>query len=198
MSLHPDYGNLMEETKLEITRDPERGYRLNAVQWFDLPLEQVFSFFSDAMELERITPAFLQFKVLTAGPIKIEQGTLLDYRLKLHGIPIKWRTEICVWEPPFRFVDQQLRGPYHRWYHEHTFEEIDGKTRVLDDVHYIPRGGSLIHNFLVKPDLEKIFRFRQDRLREIFNEKKARLSRSGVGTHGFVDPASQSPQPVTS
>jgi ligand-binding SRPBCC domain-containing protein len=181
----------MQETSITISPDAKAGYRLKAVQWFDLPLEQVFSFFSDAMELERITPGFLQFKVLTPPPINIQEGTLLDYRLKLHGIPIKWRTEICVWEPPFRFVDQQLRGPYRRWYHEHQFEEIDGKTRVLDDVHYIPRGGSLIHNFLVKPDLEKIFGFRQDRLREIFDEKKARLSRSDAAIHRLMDPETQ-------
>ena len=177
----------MLETTLEITRDPKQGYRLNAVQWFDLPIDQVFSFFSDARELERITPGFLHFKVLTPGPIDIQQGTLIDYRLKLHGIPIKWRTEICDWEPPFRFVDQQLRGPYRRWHHEHTFEEIDGKTKVSDNVHYIPRGGSLIHKFLVKPDLEKIFRFRQDRLREIFNEKKARRAPSSQATRRMLD-----------
>lgn len=177
----------MLETTLEITRDPKQGYRLNAVQWFDLPIDQVFSFFSDARELERITPGFLQFKVLTPGPIDIQQGTLIDYRLKLHGIPVKWRTEICDWEPPFRFVDQQLRGPYWRWHHEHTFEEIDGKTKVSDNVHYIPRGGLLIHKFLVKPDLEKIFRFRQDRLREIFNEKKARRAPSSQATRRMLD-----------
>ena len=188
----------MQDTTLEITRDPQKGYRLKAVQWFDLPLEQVFEFFSDAMELEKITPEFLKFKVLTPQPISIEQGTLLDYRLKLHGIPIKWRTEISVWEPPFRFVDQQLRGPYHRWHHEHRFEEIDGKTRVSDDVHYIPRGGALIHRFLVKPDLEKIFGFRQDRLREIFDDKKARLSRSGDATHRLLNPEHSQAEPSAS
>lgn len=177
----------MLETTLQFSRDPDKGYRLNAVQWFDLPLDQVFPFFADAMELERITPEFLNFKVLTPKPINIQEGTLIDYRLKLHGIPIKWRTEICVWEAPYRFVDQQLRGPYKRWYHEHTFEEIDGKTKVCDNVHYIPRGGSLIHKFLVKPDLEKIFRFRQDRLREIFNEKAARFSRSSEATHQMLE-----------
>ncbi len=177
----------MLETTLQFSRDPDKGYRLNAVQWFDLPLDQVFPFFADAMELERITPEFLNFKVLTPKPINIQEGTLIDYRLKLHGIPIKWRTEICVWEAPYRFVDQQLRGPYKRWYHEHTFEEIDGKTKVCDNVHYIPRGGSLIHKFLVKPDLEKIFRFRQDRLREIFNEKAARSSRSSEATHQMLE-----------
>ena len=180
---------MMYETSLKITDDPEKGYRLNAVQWFDLPLSEVFPFFSDAMELEKITPGFLKFKVLTPPPIEIQQGTLLDYRLKLHGIPIKWRTEICVWEPPFCFVDQQLNGPYRRWYHEHRFEEIDGKTKVTDDVHYIPRGGSLIHRFFVKPDLEKIFGFRQDRLKEIFDEKQARLLRSSEATHRMLDPA---------
>ncbi len=163
----------MRKTTLSIQPDSKVGYRLHAEQWFDLPREEVFDFFSDAMELQRITPEFLHFKVLTPGPINIEAGTLLDYRLKLHGIPIRWRTEISAWEPSKRFVDQQLRGPYKRWYHEHLFEEIDGQTRVIDNVHYIPRGGSLIHRFMVKPDLLKIFGYRQDRLREIFAAKKA-------------------------
>lgn len=149
----------------------DRGFVLTASMEIDLPREEVFDFFSDAMQLESITPPWLNFSVLTPQPITIEQGSLLDYKLYLHRIPIRWRTEICVWDPPFRFVDTQLRGPYSRWYHEHTFEEVDGKTLVKDHVHYIPRGGALIHRWFVKPDLLKIFNYRMDKLRQIFGEK---------------------------
>lgn len=148
--------------------DEKTGYRLRAEMLVDLPREQVFDFFSDASKLEQITPPWLNFSVLTPMPVEIHEGLLLDYKLKLHRIPIKWQTEICVWEPSVRFVDRQLKGPYRLWYHEHRFEEVDGKTLVRDDVHYIPRGGKLIHRLFVQPDLEKIFRFRQDRLTEIF------------------------------
>jgi ligand-binding SRPBCC domain-containing protein len=169
---------------ITIAPDDQTGYRLRAEMMIDLPREQVFDFFADAMELERITPPWLQFSVLTPPPIEIKKGQLLDYRLKLHGIPINWRTEIAEWEPPFRFVDQQLRGPYQRWYHEHTFHEIDGKTLVCDDVHYILRGGRLIRPLLqrmfVGPDLEKIFRFRQDRLAQIFAAKIADKSSAEI------------------
>jgi len=161
----------MIENQIHIRPDEEVGYRLTAQMSVDLPIDEVFSFFANANELERITPPWLNFVVLTPPPIEMKEGLLLDYRLQLHKIPIKWRTEICVWEPPFRFVDQQLKGPYKRWYHEHTFEEVDGKTIVQDNVHYIPRGGKLIHRWMVKPDLEKIFLFRHDKLTEIFDEK---------------------------
>ena len=150
---------------------PEGGYRLKAEMMIDLPRDEVFGFFADAMQLEAITPEWLNFSVLTPRPIEMKQGLLLDYKLHLHRIPIRWRTEICVWDPPFRFVDTQLKGPYKRWYHEHTFEEVNGRTLVKDEVHYIPRGGSVIHRFFVKPDLMKIFGYRQDKLREIFDAK---------------------------
>ena len=154
--------------------DVTAGYRLKAEMTVNLPREQVFDYFADAMELERITPPWLNFSVLTPPPIEMKKGLLLDYRLRLHYIPISWRTEISEWERPFRFVDRQLRGPYKLWHHEHQFEEVDGQTIVRDNVHYIPRGGSLFHRLFVKPDLEKIFRFRQDKLSEIFAEKIAK------------------------
>jgi len=160
-----------QDSSIEIRRAPEGGYRLTARMTVDLPREEVFEFFADANQLETITPEWLNFEVLTPRPILMRAGLLLDYRIRLHWVPIKWRTEISAWNPPFRFVDQQLKGPYKRWHHEHTFEEVDGKTIVFDNVHYIPRGGSLIHRFMVKPDLEKIFRFRHDRLTEIFAQK---------------------------
>ena len=94
---------------------------------------------------------------------------MLDYKIQLHMIPSRWRTEIAEWKPPFRFVDRQLKGPYKLWWHEHTFEDLgEGLTLVRDEVLYIPRGGSLLHRFLVKPDLKRIFTYRQQRLAERF------------------------------
>lgn len=171
---------------ISIRPDEKEGYWLSAEMTVPLPRKDVFEFFSDAMQLEQITPPWLQFRVLTPAPITIQKGALIDYRLKLHGVPIKWRTEISAWEPPFRFVDQQLRGPYRRWHHEHTFEEIDGSTIVRDEVHYIPRGFKvlrpLINRLFVAPDLVKIFRFRQDRLTEIFAKLIADRQPNEVGT----------------
>jgi len=166
----PGTAKMRQTSNICIAAAPQGGYHLTAEQLIDLPRPEVFSFFADAMQLERITPPFLDFSVLTPQPINMCEGLLLDYKLHLHRVPIKWRTEINVWNPPFRFVDNQLRGPYKRWHHEHVFEEVDGgrKTLVKDKVHYIPRGGSIIHKFFVKPELLKIFRYRQDKIREIF------------------------------
>jgi len=162
---------------LELSDDPEIGYRLKATMEVRRPIEEVFQFFSDAANLEAITPPWLNFQILTPMPVEIEHGSLLDYKIRLHFIPIKWRTEICVWEPPHRFVDQQLRGPYKKWYHEHTFVDLgSGITSVIDDVHYIPRGGQLIHRLMVKSDLEKIFRYRQEKLTKIFAESGDRVA----------------------
>ena len=147
------------------------SYQLTTDMFVPLPRAEVFDFFADATQLERITPPWLNFSILTPAPINLKAGALIDYRLKLRFIPVKWRTEICVWQPPIRFVDQQLRGPYKRWYHEHTFKEVDGGTLVEDSVNYRVPGGSLVHRFFVKPDLLKIFKFRQDTLQEIFTEK---------------------------
>ena len=96
----------------------------------------------------------------------------MDYQISIHKIPIKWRTEIAVWEPPFRFVDRQLKGPYKLWHHEHTFEEIEGRTLVKDRVLYKPIGGALVHKLFVRRDLEKIFQYRQETIAEIFDEMK--------------------------
>ena len=157
------------DSTIEIKRAPEGGYRLTAKMTVDLPREEVFEFFADANQLERITPSWLNFKVLTPRPITMKAGLLLDYKIRLHAIPIKWRTEISAWDPPFRFVDQQLKGPYKRWWHEHIFEDLgNGLTLVRDEVHYIPRGGSLLHRLMVKPDLKRIFTYRQEQLAKRF------------------------------
>lgn len=134
--------------------------------------EEAFEFFADAGNLERITPPQLGFHITTPQPIEIEQGTLIDYKLKLHGIPISWRTEILVWEPPFRFVDQQLRGPYSQWIHTHTFIEItENETLIEDEVRYrlpLEPLGDIAH-FVVRGELDKIFDFRQKMVAEILS-----------------------------
>ncbi|HMT06604.1 MAG TPA: SRPBCC family protein [Pyrinomonadaceae bacterium] len=132
--------------------------------------DEAFAFFADARNLERITPPQLGFHITTQQPIEIKQGALIDYNLKLHGIPISWRTEISVWEPPYRFVDQQLRGPYRQWIHTHTFTEIGLKeTLIEDEVRYrlpLEPFGDIAH-FLVRGELEKIFDFRQQAVTDL-------------------------------
>ncbi|MFT5527845.1 MAG: ligand-binding SRPBCC domain-containing protein [Pirellulaceae bacterium] len=143
-------------------------YQLTSEQRFERPREDVFPFFADAGQLQTITPPWLHFAIESALPIEMRMGALIDYRLRLRGIPIRWRTEISAWEPPFRFVDKQLRGPYSYWHHEHFFEEDGGGTLVRDVVQYRPRGGRVIHALFVKGELLKIFRYRQQVLSEYF------------------------------
>jgi ligand-binding SRPBCC domain-containing protein len=137
----------------------------------------LFDFFADAFQLERITPPWLHFHVTTPAPIVMTPGTTIDYRLRLRGIPIRWRSEISVWEPPLRFVDRQLRGPYRHWHHEHTFREQDGGTLVVDHIDYRVPGGALIHRGFVRPHLQRIFEFRRETLACLFGR-------------GLVSPAS--------
>jgi ligand-binding SRPBCC domain-containing protein len=135
--------------------------------WLPRPRHEVFPFFADANNLQAITPPWLNFHVLTPK-IEIRAGALIDYRLRVRGIPLRWRTHIKVWEPPGRFVDEQLRGPYRRWVHEHTFEESNGGTLCRDHVQYAVWGGRLVDRLLVRRDVRKIFEFRQQRLNELF------------------------------
>ena len=149
-----------------IETSPKGGFRLEAAALRSR--DRVFEFFSDAFQLEKLTPQWLEFSVLTPSPIKIEAGTLIDYRLKLRGIPIRWQSLISTWEPPLRFVDRQTRGPYRRWHHEHIFESVDGGTLCRDIVDYDVIGGRLVHALFVRPDLLKIFAFRHDKLSTMF------------------------------
>jgi len=132
------------------------------------PLDEVFDFFSDARNLGRLTPPWLSFEVLTPGPIEMSPGALIDYRLRWRGVPIRWRTEIEVWEPTRRFVDRQIRGPYRLWRHEHLFEEHRGGTMVEDTVEYAAIGGRLAHHLVVNRDVERIFAYRHEALDAIF------------------------------
>lgn len=134
-----------------------------------LPIEQVFAFFSDAANLERITPRSLHFEITSPQPISIRRGTLIDYRLRLLLFPFHWQSEITEWEPPHRFADEQRRGPYASWRHEHTFEATASGTRLLDRVYYqLPFSplGDLAFPF-VRWQLQAIFAFRQKITRQI-------------------------------
>ena len=145
-----------------------KEYTLRAEQLLPRPRDEVFSFFADARNLEALTPPWLKFEVLTPAPIEMRPGALIDYRIRVHGLPIRWRTEITEWSPPHRFVDVQLRGPYTLWHHTHTFEERDGGTLCFDEVRYRPRGGALMNWIFVRRDVERIFAHRRDRLLTLF------------------------------
>ena len=146
-----------------------RTFRYGAEIVLPSELDQVFAFFSEASNLERLTPPWLRFEILTEGPIPMAPGTLIDYRIRWRGIPLRWRTEIEVWEPPHRFVDRQLRGPYRLWRHEHVFKERDGETTVIDNVEYAPIGGALAHRLIVARDVERIFSYRHAVLGRTFD-----------------------------
>ncbi len=148
----------------------ENGLHTLATElWLPRPRDEVFTFFADAMNLEAITPASLRFTILTPTTIVMREGTRIDYRLHISGIPARWQSEITSWEPPHRFVDEQRRGPYRVWIHEHAFEERDGGTLVIDRVRYAVPGGAMIERLLVRPELRKIFIYRWARLSEIFS-----------------------------
>lgn len=140
-------------------------------QWLPLPLEQVFPFFSDAHNLERITPEFLSFQVRGVNTDEMRDGTVIDYRLRLHGIPLRWRSVIEGWSPDRRFVDRQMRGPYAQWIHTHEFEPHAGGTVVRDKIRYaLPLSplSDLVASRIVERDLDQIFDFRRRKLAELF------------------------------
>jgi ligand-binding SRPBCC domain-containing protein len=146
-------------------------YELKREQWVPRPVGEVFEFFSNAMNLEVLTPPWLRFAVQTKGPIDIHPGTLIDYRLKWHGIPLRWRTEITRWEPTAMFEDLQLKGPYKLWHHTHTFIEQYGGTLMTDVVRYeLPLGplGRIAHALTVRRNVEQIFDYRFKKVKELF------------------------------
>jgi ligand-binding SRPBCC domain-containing protein len=142
-----------------------RVYTLAREQFLSLPPDEAFEFFADAFNLEAITPPWLRFAVDTPGPIEMRPGTLIRYRLRLHGVPIRWLTRIAAWEPGRRFEDVQVRGPYRLWQHSHTFDAHEGGTIMRDRVRYaLPLGplGALAHAALVRRDLRRIFDHRAE------------------------------------
>jgi ligand-binding SRPBCC domain-containing protein len=143
---------------------------LRREQFIPRPLDQVFAFFSDARNLERITPRWLRFEIVRGGESEVRSGLLLDYRLRWHGLPLGWRTEITRWDPPHGFADEQRRGPYRLWQHTHRFSAEGDGTRMLDEVRYqLPLGvlGEIAHRLAVRRDLERVFDFRQHQIAEL-------------------------------
>ena len=148
-------------------------FQFKAEQRFDKSLSEVFEFFSHAENLELITPPWLNFKILTALPIKMQTGTIIDYQIKLYGIPFRWKTEINFWEPPEVFIDTQIKGPYSIWIHEHRFAEQDGQTIMTDTVNYDIAAGFLslpIHKLFLKKQIEKIFAYRRETINRYLAE----------------------------
>lgn len=150
-----------------------RVHEFRSEVWLPRSRDEIFTFFSDASNLDVITPPWLHFRTTTPAPIETRSGALIDYEIRLRGFPIRWRTKITVWEPPTRFVDQQIRGPYRKWIHEHTFEERDGGTLVRDRVQYAVPFDFLVHRWLVRPDIQRIFTYRTAKLREYFGRQRA-------------------------
>ena len=155
-----------------LRRCPVAIHRIERSQIIERPREEVFAFFSDAFNLERITPAFLNFRILTPAPIEMAAGTLIDYSLSLHGIPMKWRTRIEEFTPNERFIDVQLKGPYRLWHHTHTFEDHPDGTLMRDIIDYeMPFGplGTLARALVVRRQLEEIFDYRVEMIDSFFD-----------------------------
>ena len=151
-------------------------HHLHRELWAPQPIAEVFAFFSRAENLERITPSWLRFRMLTAGPVEMRAGTLLDYTLRIHGLPVRWRTRIESWAPPHSFVDVQERGPYRLWRHTHRFREERGGTTMTDDVEYaLPLGilGAIANRLVVARDVKSIFDYREEQIRGLLPGRRA-------------------------
>ena len=146
-------------------------YSLHYKQMVNRPLDDVFDFFSNPENLSKITPKKLDFNIMTPSPIKMINGQLIDYTIRLFGIRIHWRTLITDYNPPNSFIDQQIKGPYLLWHHEHLFKEVENGVEIVDIIHYtIPLGiiGRFLHWAWIKKDLENIFSYRKNIINEIF------------------------------
>jgi ligand-binding SRPBCC domain-containing protein len=164
-----------EPATLSIQRHPQGGYVLRAECLLPRTMEEVFPFFADAGNLRRLTPPWIDFEVLTdASVARMRKGLLIDYRLRIHGVPLRWQSEITDWQPGRRFVDEQRRGPYRYWIHEHLFEETPAGVRVVDVVRYDVPGGAIMHGLFIGRDLRKIFEFRQQSLEEMFGRERTK------------------------
>lgn len=160
-----------------------RDHFLRATQRLPRPREEVFQFFAEAGNLERLTPPELRFHIITPPPVTMHLGTLIEYRLRLFGMPFTWLTRICRWQPPFEFVDEQRRGPYRVWIHTHRFYPADGGTLMADEVRYrlpfFPAGEAAYP--LVKWQLARIFAFRRQAITTLLSRHDSnQCHKSGV------------------
>ena len=149
-------------------------YTLKREQKISKNIEDVFQFFSKPENLSIITPSKMKFKILTPSPIEMKEGALIDYTVNIFGFPIRWRTLITDYKPSHMFVDQQLKGPYSMWHHTHLFERLNDEETLIKDIviYAVPFGiiGKLTHSLYIKADLDAIFDFRSQKIREIFND----------------------------
>ena len=161
---------------LQATIDPARTHgRRAGVRVFRCEtivprsLDETFAFFSDARNLDRLTPPWVGFRILSPTPIAMRVGAEIDYQIRVRGVPMRWRSRITAWEPGARFIDVQVRGPYRWWHHEHCFEACNGGTRVIDEIEYLAPLGWLTHRLMVDRDVRRIFAYRQEALPRILN-----------------------------
>ena len=153
------------------------GYlNLSRQIFLNYSIDKVFDFFSDAGNLDILTPKWLNFNILTDMPISISKGTQIEYKLKYRGVPIRWTSNINEWEPPYFFIDEQIKGPYRKWIHFHNFQSKDSGTLVTDTVFYKIIGNKQIDGFLdfliIKSDLDRIFDYRIKTIRTIFSKNQ--------------------------
>lgn len=144
------------------------GFQIHEAILLNYPREQVFRFFANAENLGLLTPPWLRFSIKNDLPIKMTQGTVISYTIRIRGIPVNWESEITIWRPPYEFCDVQRRGPYRQWIHQHIFESVPGGTRVLDRVDYDVPGGAVVNRLFVAGDLRRIFAYRKAKLVEQF------------------------------
>lgn len=155
-------------------------FTLEREQTVAQPIERVFAFFADPHNLEALTPPWLNFRILACSTPAIGEGTRIDYALRLHGIPLRWQSLIRSFDPPRGFVDEQLRGPYQSWVHEHGFEDLGGSTRVRDRVRYSVLGGALVERLFVRGDVRRIFDYRAERLPLLLDQASAAAQASST------------------
>jgi len=149
-------------------------FSLERVQTLAADIDSVFRFFCDPRNLAAITPPWLHFELVSSSTDPVGEGTVFEHKLRVRGVPVRWRSVITIWDPPHRFVDEQLSGPYRSWVHEHRFEQLGATTRAIDVVRYSVPGGKWIDRWLVRPDLERIFDYRAKRLAEIFGDRSSK------------------------
>jgi ligand-binding SRPBCC domain-containing protein len=167
MRFSPDLAHLARLLAAD-ARAPQNVERLHRTIIVSAPLSETFAFFADAANLQRLTPPWLHFSILTPMPVQMQSGLEIAYRISVYGLPIPWRSRIDVWQPEACFVDTQIVGPYRWWRHEHRFESVPGGTRVIDHVDYAPRVGWL-SGAVVRRDLRRIFDYRHQALQGIFS-----------------------------
>lgn len=154
-----------------------RIWRLERAQLIKRPLEEVFAFFADAANLQAITPPSLNFTIQTPQPIEMKTGTQMEYRLQLFSIPFRWKTNIDLFEPPFRFVDRQVSGPYKLWRHLHEFHETADGVLMVDQIDYQIGwwlAGRMAHAMMVRSTLENIFDYRRRRVAELLPDQTSK------------------------